>query len=235
MPDLFRFKQFSIRQVNSAMKIGTDSVLLGSWAKIENAQTILDIGTGTGLLALMMAQRSHSSMIVGVEKEPLAYEEALYNIKSSKWSDRVHIKLSDIKNYLPDRKFDSIITNPPFFNNGIKPLGKERSEARHTGSLSFKDLMNSASHLLTPSGSLHVILPTQEFTQFMEQALFQDFHINRQLNVRPHDKKPEHRVLLTLTRTKKEYQIERLSLHEVGNRSYSNPYISLTKDFYLYM
>ena len=235
MPDSFRFKQFSIRQDASAMKIGTDSVLLGSWVNIENVKSILDIGTGTGLLALMMAQRNHSALVIGVEKEPAAFKEACYNANASKWSDRIHIEFDDIRKYTSNIKFDAIITNPPFFNEGIRPQIKERTDARHTSSLSFKDLIMTANNLLTPSGTFHVIIPKLEFNNFIELAQSEKFYINRQLTIRPHVNKPEHRVLLSLTRFKKEYQTESLSLHEVGSRSYSESYISLTKDFYLYM
>ena len=137
----FQFKQFAIQQDKTSMKVGTDGVLLGAWTNIENAKTILDIGAGTGLISLMIAQRSEK-LVYALEIEENAYNQALENFKNSKWHNSLFLTHSSLQNYKTSLKFDIIVSNPPFFNNSYKIQDSNRNLARHTDSLSFKELLS---------------------------------------------------------------------------------------------
>ena len=161
----FHFKKFSVLQDQCAMKVGTDSVLLGAWSSLKHApKSILDIGAGTGVLALIMAQRSSAEIIDALEIDAEAYEQCVYNFENSDWGDRLfcyHAALKDFTVEIED-SYDLIISNPPFFTDNFKSGNEARDKARFEEALPFEQLLNSASKLLTKSGQLNVVIPFSE-------------------------------------------------------------------------
>lgn len=236
----FYFKQFAIAQDKCAMKVGTDGILLGAWAKLpENAQ-ILDIGTGTGLLALMLAQRSQSSntfpntFIDAVEIDHDAYQQAKENIESSPWRDRINIDHASIQDWAIacSQQYDLIISNPPFFENAFKPSQNSRNLARHSDSLSQTDILQIASQLLKPNGHLAVIYPTDLANNFLAKAQSFNLFCDRQVHVKPTPQSPVKRILLELSPTQYPAQATMLTIEE-SKHLYTQDYIALVKDFYL--
>ena len=171
--DQFHFQQFTIRQDRCLMKVGTDGVLLGAWTPVEGVRTILDIGTGTGLIALMLAQRAPGALIHGVELDAPSAEQAAENATASPWSDRVTIIPQGIQDYAlhATTRYDLIVSNPPFFYGGLKSPKVERNRVRHAETLTFGELVKAVVHLLAPDGRFCVILPQAEGRAFQEIAL----------------------------------------------------------------
>jgi tRNA1Val (adenine37-N6)-methyltransferase len=232
----FYFKQFAIAQDKCAMKVGTDGILLGAWANLpENAQ-ILDIGTGTGLLALMLAQRSQSSstFIDAVEIDHDAYQQAKENIESSPWRDRINIHHVPIQDWAIacSQQYDLIISNPPFFENSFKPSQNSRNLARHSDSLSQTDILQIASQLLKSNGHLAVIYPTDLANNFLAKAQSFNLFCDRQVHVKPTPQSPVKRMLLELSPTKYPTQTMTITIEE-RKHLYTQDYIALVKDFYL--
>lgn len=194
----FTFKQFTIKQQNSAMKIGTDSVLLGCFAEVEHAQKILDIGTGTGILALMCAQRS-SATIDAVEIDEQAALEADYNFKKSKWTNRLNIHHQSLQNYTQacSLLYDVIISNPPYFvkDSNFSIEDEQRSKARHDADLPLSDLARYAYQLLKEDGTFWLILPTQEAELFAAYAKESRLFLKQQIELSPKANKPVNRVV----------------------------------------
>ena len=156
----FRFKQFAVLNDKTAMKVGTDGVLLGAWCDVCEAKSVLDVGTGCGLIALMIAQRNADCNIDCIDIDEGAIEEARINADNSPWSDRIHPFMSDFKQFICDKKYDLIVSNPPFFNNGVLAPDKSRQNARHTVELSFEQLIHKAISLLSDKGKLCLISAT---------------------------------------------------------------------------
>jgi len=231
----FRFKQFTVHQELASFGVTTDSVLLGAWARIEEEATILDIGTGTGLLALMAAQRS-AAQIVALEPDRNSFMQAGINFAASPWHERLTLYNTTIQDYHPGAGmlFDAIITNPPYFIDSLQNPDKGKARARHTVNLSHADLAGAAARLLTPSGSLHLVLPVNEANRFTEEALGYGFHCTGRLLVRPTPSIPPARVLMSLRRnTDTVCEESELVIEKGGRHIYSDEYVSLTKDFYL--
>ena len=193
----FEFKQFRIEQQKSAMKVGTDGVLLGAWVNIGDALRILDVGTGTGLVALMLAQRS-KAQIEAVEIDELACDEAKYNFEQSDWSDRLSVFHSDFLVFggRPIEQYDLIVSNPPFFVNSLKTKNEALAVARHNDNLSFNQLIIGARKLLSPSGRLCVIIPFESCIEFRESARMAGFYLQRLTKVIPKTGRIPKRVLL---------------------------------------
>lgn len=194
----FTFRQFTIKQQNSAMKIGTDSVLLGCLAEVEHAQKILDIGTGTGVLALMCAQRS-SATIDAVEIDEQAALEADYNFKKSKWTNRLNIYHQSLQNYTQacSLLYDVIISNPPYFvkDSNFSIEDEQRSKARHDADLPLNHLAKHTQQLLNVEGSFWLILPTQEAQLFSNYASEAGLFLKQQIELLPKANKPVNRVI----------------------------------------
>jgi tRNA1Val (adenine37-N6)-methyltransferase len=233
----FLFKQFAIKQDQCAMKVGTDGILLGAWVNVpENAQ-ILDIGTGTGILALMLAQRSQKStttQIDAVEIDDAAYRQAQDNMQNSPWGDRIKIYHARIQGFAVTchQQYDLIISNPPFFEKAYKALATSRTLARHSDSLLQTDILHIASRLLKQSGHLAVIYPTDLAHKFLHQAQDFDLWCDRQVNIKPRLDSPIKRIALELSKTKFPLQETTLTI-EKSKHIYTEDYISLVKDFYL--
>ncbi len=233
----FHFKQFSIQQDKCAMKIGTDGVLLGAWATVENAQTIFDIGTGTGLIALMLAQRNTQVTINAIEIDEAAFLQARDNFKNSPFATRLNIIHQSIQTYAntSSSRYDLIISNPPFFikNKGTNSNQKNRQIARQTNLLTHTELLDCVLKLLSIEGRFCVILPYLEGLNFIQQAKIKSLFCNKMIEVRGRIEKPIERLLLEFSRQDLPLIREELVIQKSSKRhDYTPKYINLTKDFY---
>lgn len=230
--DWFQFKQFRIEQKNSAMKVGTDSLLLGSWIKPDCPNSVLDIGCGTGILSLMMAQR-FDAKIIGVEIDEAACVDAKKNFQQSKWKDRIQLFHSSFQEFIQNNNlhFDLLVSNPPYFQNSKKSSDSARNLARHNDTLPLPGLLSGAFPLLKEDGMLALILPAEIVPGFLVRASIVGFYCKRQLLVKPKSSKSVHRSILELIKKKTECRNENLIVYDSGG--YSEAYKSLTKDFYL--
>lgn len=232
--NFFRFKQFTIYQEKSAMKVGTDGVLLGAWTDCANVQNVLDIGTGTGLVAIMIAQRC-GAKIEAVEIDQNSFVQAVENISICPWASRITAHRLPIQDYaqLTEKKYDLIISNPPFFSNSLKPKQEGKTISRHTDLLSFHDLIRAVKLLLTDNGVFSVILPYTEGLQFIGLCHESSLFCSRKTIVLPCPWKSPSRLLLEFC-NKEQSLIEAFITIELTTRhEYSPEYINLTKDFYL--
>ena len=229
----FQFKQFRIEQRHSAMKVGTDGVLLGSWVPIENAQYIFDAGTGTGLIALMVAQRS-SAKIDAIEIEDFAFEEAKLNFRNSKWNDRLNLYYGDFREFslTTSQTYDLIVSNPPFFVNSLKSKTKASNLARHNDILNFNDLLIGSRRLLKNTGRLCVVLPAGCWVEFRETARLAGFYPGRQTSVTSREGKKANRVLMELC-LERCYPTEDELFIANTDGSWSDHFQTLTSPFYL--
>jgi tRNA1Val (adenine37-N6)-methyltransferase len=229
----FHFKQFSISHDRSTHKVGTDGVLLGAWVNVDGASRILDIGTGSGVVAIMLAQRtSPSAKIDAVEIQESDAKQAEANVKNSPWSEKVSVIHSAIQDFKPDHQYDLIVSNPPFFINSWLPPDQSRSKARHSHELSFPDLVANISQLLVPEGKFSVILPFTEGRQFIRLAEGLGFFLSRKMSFRSRQDKPIERLLIEFSRTAGDVKEEELVLY-VKNEEWTEEYRALTRDFYL--
>ncbi len=230
----FEFKQFTVVQEKSPMKVGTDGVLLGAWVTIKNVRKILDIGTGTGVIAMIMAQRSKAE-ITGIEIEENAAREARTNVKNSIWNDRIKIYNISLQEFAQSSNdlFDLIICNPPFFINSKKSSNPGLSVAKHNDLLSLNDLAGMSASLLGPDGTLAVILPVKEAGQFIEIATLKNLYLCRATEVKPKNFKKPIRLLMEFSRNKKEPERSYLTIHNDDGSGFTEQYKSLTKEFYL--
>lgn len=230
----FQFKQFRIVQEQSAMKVGIDGVLLGAWANAATCGKILDVGTGTGLIALMMAQRCLAE-ITALEIERNAANEAAANVLASPWHKRVTVKAVSLQEFAAANppKFDRIVSNPPFFTHASKAASRARTLARHSDSLPFSDLASVAARLLADDGCLSVILPVEQALQFMDEGKKHGLHLVRLTKVSPCSAKQPHRYLMEFSLTGGTLITSELAIRNDDEKSYSSEYKALCKDFYL--
>ena len=229
---VFKFKEFSIVQTKSAMKVGTDGVLLGSWVNCLNAKKILDIGAGTGLISLMIAQRNNECNITAVEIDKETSEEANININNSKWRDRISIINISINNFITSDKFDFIVSNPPYFPANFSK--NKRAIARHTNLLSFQDLIRTTVKLLSSKGIFAVILPKIAEAIFCKTANANKLFLIRICQVKGQKNSDVKRVLLEFSFEKSSLDSDSLVIEE-SRHIYTNKYIDLCQDFYLNM
>lgn len=229
---LFQFKQFSIKQDKTAMKVGTDGVLLGAWAEVGNAQNILDVGTGTGLVALMLAQRNEQAKITAIEINQNAFEQAKENISESPFSKKIEIFHIDFLNYSTTQKFDVIVSNPPYFNNTFQAENVGRNQARQNSSLPFRQLVEKTKQLLSAKGKANFIIPYQEEECFLQYAAKENLFPYKITHIKGHQNAPIKRSLLCLQNEKSAIEKSMLCI-EKSRHNYTADYIELTKDFYL--
>jgi tRNA1Val (adenine37-N6)-methyltransferase len=231
----FTFKQFEIFQDRCAMKVSTDSIVLGSWAPVQGCRRILDVGTGTGILALMLAQRTpHDVQIDAVELDPAATEQAEENVNQSPWRERIRVIHQNVLTYAAPR-YDLIVTNPPYFLHGQILPDAARQRARHTGELDHQSLLAAVQRLLAPDGLFALILPVDVAGSFVSLAAGQDWHVQRRCAVETRRGKTPALMLLVLTRSDVAMtEEETLCLREADHR-YSAEFTALADAFYLNM
>lgn len=235
---MFSFKQFSVEQDRCAMKVGTDSVLLGAWCPIvNNPKTILDIGSGTGILSLMLAQRTNSEQIDAIEIDEDAYEQCVENFENSLWNDRLFCFHADVEEFIdePEDEYDLIISNPPFYTEDFKTDNLQRDLARFQDALPFEILIETAALLLSENGVFSVIIPYKEETHFIELCAHYDLFPVKATRVQGNPTSEIKRSLLAFKR----YELAILEADELiietARHQYTLEYIELTQDFYLKM
>lgn len=230
----FRFRQFTIHQEHAAFRITTDSVLLGAWSDLYGVSRVLDVGTGTGILALMAAQRCGAS-IVALEPDRNSFMQAGLNITASPWPGRITILNRTLQEYLSDTSllFDTIITNPPFFNASLPNPDLRKAATRHSLTLTHMGLIEASLRLLAPDGTLQLVLPVSEALKFTAMAGEYSMYCWRRLSVRPTPDLPPARMLMTFGRKKHDCEETVMVIEKEGRHVYSDEYVSLTKDFYL--
>jgi tRNA1Val (adenine37-N6)-methyltransferase len=227
----FQFKQFVVNQEDCAMKVGTDGVLLGAWFDFKENGSVLDIGTGTGLIALMAAQRGADS-VVAVEIDEKAARQAAENVASSKWKDIVTVVHSDIACFSDDKRFDAVVCNPPFFRDSLRSPDSVRSQARHNDTLSYEKLAEVVNCLLSDSGLFSLVLPYDMADTFISVAAKNGLYLCKRTNVVTRKGNLPKRVLLSLCKQVKVCVTDELVMFDELNNETSE-YISIVRDFYL--
>lgn len=231
----FRFKRFEIEQQHAGFKVGTDGCLLAAWSDFTLAQKILDIGTGSGLMAIMAAQRNPQAQIFGIEINPESAAQAKINAEHCTWSDRIEIIESSIQtfaNKFAGNKFDHILCNPPFFSASTKNKSSAQTLARHDDSLPLNELLECAFSLSTEDGKLSLVLPIERETNLLEIAYKTGWFSERILRLKPLDHKAVNRIFCTFSKTKIGCNEEQFSLYITPNH-YGLEATALLKDFYL--
>jgi tRNA1Val (adenine37-N6)-methyltransferase len=232
--DVFAFKQFKIKQDKCAMKVGTDAVLLGAWTECGNAKKILDVGTGTGVLALMLAQKSEATIwAIDIDKD--SFIEAKENAYQSKWNNRLNVLNISMQEFTKENSndFDVIISNPPYFTDAYKAKELSRNTARHTDELPFDQLIECVVKLLSEDGHFYSILPYNEAIQFKDMASKNNLYLIKSTRVKTKPEKEPKRLLMMYSK-KQAIQTEDELVIELDERHhYTQQYIDLTKDYYL--
>ena len=213
------------------MKVGTDGVLLGAWADCEGAKCILDIGTGTGVIALQMAQRNPEAQVLAVEIDETAAKRARANFDNSPWAERLQVEQIAVQVFEPAEKFDLIVSNPPYFVDSLLPPDAKRSTARHTHDLTFEELDKAVTRLLADNGKFALILPITEFEKYLTLT---HLHLVRRCDVHPVEGGAVKRVMGEFAKQPiVEIACENLAIEKGKRGDYTDEYRALTKDFYL--
>ncbi|MGO4772788.1 tRNA1(Val) (adenine(37)-N6)-methyltransferase [Flavobacterium sp. W22_SRS_FK3] len=235
---MFQFKQFAVNQDRCAMKVGTDGVLLGAWAPVNhNPFSILDIGAGTGIIALMLAQRTHAEQIDALEIDEDAYEQAVENFENSPWSDRLFCFHAGLDEFIdePEDEYDLIVSNPPFYSEDYKTESEQRDLARFQDAMPFEELVEAADLLLSENGIFAVIIPFKEEKKFIALAKESELYPTKITRVKGNPTSGIKRSLLAFSRHENsDIEIDELII-EIDRHIYTSEYIALTKDFYLKM
>lgn len=230
----FKFKQFTIHQLESAMRVNTDGVLLGAWANVEGVRKILDIGTGTGVIALMLAQRCQNAKIDAVEIDDLSAAEARHNVASSPWPNKVdviHCAFQDFAQSVTQR-YDLIVSNPPYYNQSLKSPEEKRTLTRHSDSLPYPELISGIKMLLANEGRFCGVFPYTEGNVFIALASAQGLYCTQKVSLLSKPGKKVLRLLLQFEYSKRSVSESTLCIHK-ANGEFSDDYKELTKEFYL--
>jgi len=234
--DTFEFKKFKIKQDKCAMRVSTDAVLLGAWVIPNGSSSILDIGTGTGIIALMLAQKTNA-LITAIDIDKDSTEQAKLNVAESIYSTKVNVIHSSFQELVKTstQKFNLIVTNPPYFIDSLKNSSETRSTARHTDLLSFEDLLNGVKKLLDDKGKFCLILPKNEASLFREMAQTKGLYLSKLLRIRTRfEKDSEKRHLMQFEFKESEFSESTLVIEKDSHRNYTQEYKDLTKDYYLH-
>ena len=235
---MFKFKQFAINQDRCAMKIGTDAVLLGAWCPIDNnPKSILDIGAGTGILALMLAQRTNADQIDALEIDEEAYEQCVENFEASAWADKLFCYHAGLDEFVdePEDEYDLIISNPPFYSEDFKTENEQRDLARFQDAMPFEDLIEAADLLLSENGLFAVVIPYKEEERFIDLCAEYELYPVKATRVKGSHKTPIIRSLLAFKRFELSVLTADELVVEINRHEYTDDYINLTQDFYLKM
>lgn len=231
----FAFKQFVIKQDKCAMKVGTDAVLLGSWVMPNGSKSILDIGTGTGIIALMLAQKT-TSKIDAIDIDEQAFIQAKQNVLESKFLNQIVVIHTTFQDYVKtaNKRYDLIITNPPYFEQSLKSSDEQRSQARHADVLPFEELLDGVLQLLNEKGKFCLILPTLEAIKFRALAEKKGLNLSKLLRVKSRvDKNVEKRHLMQFEIKPSEFSEKTIAIEEEVRHQYTKDYVQLTKDYYI--
>jgi tRNA1Val (adenine37-N6)-methyltransferase len=231
--DYFKFKQFTIHQERCALKVGTDGVLLGAWTKYEGAKRILDIGTGTGLLALVAAQRNSSAMIDAVEIDDASAEQASENVAASPWADRVRVHRMDVRRMRASEPYDLIICNPPFYAGEMDSPDERKGLAKHSGELTFEELVDAIDRLLTDDGRTSLIIPKNRENELLSAAGAKGLSASRKTSVRYLAHRPLKRALIELRRGGQQVEEDELIVEMKAGGDFSPRYRELMADLLL--
>jgi tRNA1Val (adenine37-N6)-methyltransferase len=235
MPNpFFRFKEFVVYHDRCAMKVGTDGVLLGAWTKVEGKANALDVGVGSGLVSLMLAQRNPSLIVNALEIDIPACEQACENIDNSPFADRISVQLQSLQAYAAgcERRYEAVVSNPPFFSSSLKSPSPSRTVARHNDTLTPEELISCSSALLSPTGSLSLIYPAECLDELLEYGRDHSLFPSRLCRVYPKANVPAKRVLLELAFHAASCVESELTL-EIDRHVYTEEFRELTKAFYL--
>lgn len=244
LTNYFRFKQFTIQQSDVSMRINTDGVMLGAWAEVQGATRILDVGTGTGIIALMLAQRTNTALIDAVEIDKDSAMQAAKNITAAPWAERMRVFPLSFQAYTAkaDTRYDLIVSNPPYFVDALLPDNEQRLLSRHAASLPYDELIAGVNTLLTATGRFCLILPYAEANIFIAKAAMAGLYCTHKTNVCAAPGNPVKRLLLTLERKLSPVKEQTLYIYlsrehlknNIPSDAYSPEYRALTKEFYLY-
>lgn len=230
----FEFRQFTIKQDSCAMKVGTDAVLLGAWSNFGTTDRecrILDIGTGTGILAIMAAQKNPAAIIDAVEIDHEAFLQASENVKSCQWKENIKVTESNVSDFAPERKYDFIVSNPPYFDKSLKSPDSQRSVARHTDTLSFDELAASINRLLDNEGSAYIIIPADAEDSMCGSAISHSLCISHKANIITKEGQQAKRIILVLRHKTATYTEETITIRNADG-TFTEQYVKMTGDFY---
>ncbi len=228
----FRFKQFEILQNDSVMKVGTDGVLLGAAVECGNAEKILDIGTGTGLITLMLAQKS-DAIITAIDINPDAVDLAILNVKNSPFYARIKVLQCSVQDFGCDEKFDLIVSNPPYFTTTILAPDKNRAMARHNIGLTITELVQNLDRLLSSNGRAFVIFPVEQANLFEKESIEQGYFVKSKLIVSPRESMAPVRIITEISRAISETKISNIAIEKEARHDYTDEYKKLTSAWYL--
>jgi len=233
----FQFKEFRVEQDRCAMKVSTDACIQGAWTPVSSSvNNVLDIGCGTGLLSLMLAQRNPGIRIDAIELDEAAAQQATENVMASPWADRIQVIQADARTFAGNKKYDLIICNPPFFNNSLLGPEQQRNHARHTLSLSYSELFDCIAANLQPSGKAVVLLPSAEHLTWEKLLVAKGWFVTQQLLISPRTGSTHNRVVSVYTPVAaQQFQTEKLAIRQETGNDYTPEFMQLLRPFYLHI